>query len=102
MASETNNGSVEARSSRQRYRRFVDDYKNRRLDNLDDSGNDNSEEKKDEEKPAPERKAKRREYMREYLRSLKPYRWSFVVVIALSLSRAALEMAEPLFLRFII
>jgi ATP-binding cassette, subfamily B, bacterial len=102
MSNASNEGNVEARSSRQRYRRFVDDYKNRRLDKLDDEEEPKPGEEKKEEKSGAERKAKRREYMREYLRSLRPYRWSFVAVIGLSLCTAGLQMAEPLFLRFII
>jgi ATP-binding cassette, subfamily B, bacterial len=93
------NGTPEARSSRQKYRRFVEDYKKQRLDLDDDEKKDDE---KKEEKPKAERKAKRREYLREYLRSLLPYRLSFAAVITLSLATAGLQMLEPLFLRFII
>src|SRR5262245_5232883 len=102
------------RSSRQRYRDFVRDYKQRRLDEEADG--------KDGKKPpdttaAPEndatagtseaqaeqpRKGKRREYLREYFRWLWPHRYAAGMVFLFALLVAGLEMIEPLFMRFII
>jgi ATP-binding cassette, subfamily B, bacterial len=85
------------RSSRQRYRIFVEDYKHQRLD-------EKTEE--DQDKSAPPRTGlfggKRRQYLREYLRWLRPHRSAVVVVFALALTVAGLQMVEPLFMRFII
>src|SRR5205085_1584001 len=46
--------------------------------------------------------AKRREYLREYMRWLWPFRFTVVVLFLLALLAAGLEMAEPLFMRFIV
>ena len=89
------------RSSRQRYRRFVDDYKHRRLDDgtaLTPSGNGASP----VAPAATERRGRRRQYIREYLRWLRPYRYAVVGLFALALFSAGLQMIEPLFMRFII
>jgi ATP-binding cassette subfamily B protein/subfamily B ATP-binding cassette protein MsbA len=85
------------RSSRQRYRGFVEDYKHRRLDDgTAPSGNGSAP-------VAPsDRKGKRREYVREYLRWLRPHRYAVAGVFALALVTAGLQMIEPLFMRFII
>jgi len=101
------------RSSRQRYRRFVEDYLHHRLDDRvdadqnvkipdavaapdDDAG----------EKPTLWRRlrprGKRREYLRDYLRWLRPLRVALGVVFLLALVRAGLEMIEPLFMRYIV
>ena len=80
------------RSSRQRYLKFVADYKQRRLDALLE-GND--EDKGTDEKPAEEKRSSwqealgqkggtRREYLREYLAWLWPSRYA-AVVLALEL-----------------
>src|SRR5829696_8314275 len=89
------------RSSRQRYRGFVEDFKHRRLDDiLAADGNAGPQ------KPAlgavPDRRGKRRQYVREYLRWLKPHRSAVAGVFALALITAGLQMIEPLFMRFII
>ena len=96
------------RFSRDRYRGFVRDYKERRLDDLAENG-EGQKPLVDSEKgvsPTPatkqERKAKRREYVREYLRWLWPHRYAVGALFLLALFAAALEMAEPLFMRFII
>ncbi len=110
MSDPTKTREDHSRSSRQRYRSFVQDYKKRRLDE--------SEEAKEESKadgaasngaadePASrsprERKAKRREYLREYLRWLRPHRYAVGALFGLALVAAGLEMIEPLFMRFII
>ncbi len=99
-----------ARSSRQRYRGFVQDYKQRRLDEVAEASEDQkklNDPSRSDEKPAdPESKSlkrgKRREYLREYLRWLWPHRFSVGTLFVLALLAAGLEMAEPLFMRFII
>jgi ATP-binding cassette subfamily B protein len=90
-----------ARSSRRLYRRFVEDYKRRRLDDESATGDD----KKPEDQPAePARggRGKRREHLREYLRWLWPHRFGVSVLFGLALVSAALEMVDPLFMRYII
>src|SRR6266404_3241827 len=82
------------RSSRQRYREFVQDYNNRRLDEIAEPESRVSE-------PKP-RKGKRREYLREYLHWLWPHRFNVGVVFVCALLVAGLQMIEPLFMRFII
>jgi ATP-binding cassette subfamily B protein/subfamily B ATP-binding cassette protein MsbA len=88
------------RSSRQRYRGFVEDFKHRRLDDVTTpSGNGVSPE------AAPDdgaRRVKRRQYVREYLRWLRPHRAEVAGVFALALVTAGLQMIEPLFMRYII
>jgi ATP-binding cassette subfamily B protein/subfamily B ATP-binding cassette protein MsbA len=89
------------RSSRQRYRRFVDDYKHRRLDDGTapaPSGNGASL----TAPGATEQRGRRRQYVREYLRWLRPYRYAVVGLFALALVAAGLQMIEPLFMRFIV
>lgn len=100
------------RSSRQRYLKFVEDYKQRRLDKISDADGDENHEEEKEEETEPKKwlslaalglkKGKRREYLREYLAWLWPHRYAVLVLATLALSTAALEMAEPLFMRFII
>ncbi|MFL5608733.1 MAG: ABC transporter ATP-binding protein, partial [Gemmatimonadaceae bacterium] len=98
------------RSSRQRYRRFVDDYLRGRLDDSDASvGSDPPF------KPVGPSlngrlarlrgirpRGKRREYLGVYIRWLKPLRLALGAVFLLALIRAGLEMIEPLFMRFIV
>jgi ATP-binding cassette, subfamily B, bacterial len=84
------------RSSRQRYRSFVEEYRKRRLDEA------REEQKKDAGKPPKEARQKRREYLREYLRWLRPHRFAVGALFALALITAGLQMVEPLFLRFIV
>ncbi|OLC51853.1 MAG: hypothetical protein AUH43_01605 [Acidobacteria bacterium 13_1_40CM_65_14] len=83
------------RSSRQRYRAFLQDYKHRRL-----------EESTGDSAPAPDSpppaRGKRREYLREYLRWLWPHRYAVATLFVLALLVAGLQMIEPLFMRFII
>src|SRR5262245_13318693 len=98
------------RSSRQRYQRFVQDYKQGQLDNL-------AHARKDEKQPdgpanggagttvpAPQSPPhrKRREFLREYLRWLRPHRYVVAALVLFALLVAGLEMIEPLFMRFII
>jgi len=98
------------RSSRDRYRRFVEDYRHQRLDDSED-GSENGQPRDDAAKAgeatAPalskrERKTKRRQHLRAYLRWLWPHRWAVGVLFVLALLVAGLEMVEPLFMRFII
>lgn len=79
-------------SSRRRYSEFVKEYKLRRLDDPSD------EKKKDGDTP----KGRRREYLRDYVRWLKPHRVQVAAVFGLALVAAGLQMAEPLFMRFMI
>jgi ATP-binding cassette subfamily B protein len=98
------------RSSRQRYRRFVEDYRERRLDDTTVPGT--SAPTSDDGTPAASGRfgrwrrlrprGKRREYLREYLRWLRPLRLAIGAVFLLALIRAGLEMIEPLFMRFIV
>lgn len=97
-------------SSRRRYRAFVQDYKQRRLDDLADA-EDDQQRLADSTSPAPDAPAwglrrllrgRRREYLRDYLRWLWPHRYAIAALFALALAAAALEMIEPLFMRFII
>jgi ATP-binding cassette subfamily B protein/subfamily B ATP-binding cassette protein MsbA len=87
------------RSSRERYRRFRQDYRQRRLD--DESTTRSGEASPPAGSPPPGR-GRRREYLREYLRWLWPHRYAVGTVFALALMAAGLEMIEPLFMRFII
>jgi len=82
------------RSSRQRYRAFVEDYRKRRLDEVTQGH------KPGEHPPADRRK--RREYLGEYVRWLWPYRYAVCGLFLLALIAAGLQMIEPLFMRFIV
>src|ERR1700694_3715493 len=87
------------RSSRQRYREFVQDYKQGRLD---DSAAGESPAESSGAPSAPRRPGKRREYLREYVRWLPPHRYALGAVFLIALVVAGLQMIEPLFMRFII
>lgn len=93
-------------SSRQRYRQFVDDYRQRRLDAIADAA---------DHRPTPADaqtgdgshtggvlRGKRKQYLREYLRWLRPYGGTVAVVFVLALVVAGIEMIEPLFMRYIV
>jgi ATP-binding cassette subfamily B protein len=88
------------RSSRQRYRGFVQDYKHGRLDDSTENG-DNNRRSNDAAKDG-ERRVTRRQYLRDYLRWLRPHRNAVGVVFVLALLAAGLQMVEPLFMRFIV
>jgi len=94
-----------ARSSRKRYRGFVEDYKEQRLsDQVDaepEKPGDSAKPGEDGSGSRPER-AKRRQYLREYFRWLWPHRYAVAVFFVFALVAAGLEMIEPLFMRFII
>jgi ATP-binding cassette, subfamily B, bacterial len=85
-----------ARSSRVRYRGFVQAYREHRLDDPEPGSQGGAK-----DKPRLIR-GKRREYLRDYLRWLWPHRYAIGSVFFLALLTAALEMIEPLFMRFII
>jgi ATP-binding cassette subfamily B protein/subfamily B ATP-binding cassette protein MsbA len=98
-----------ARSSRQRYRHFVRDYRDRRLDDRTDeaSGKKSIEASTRAEGGAEEARPallgwRRREYLREYLRWLWPHRYGVATLFLLALVGTGLQMIEPLFMRFII
>ena len=82
-----------ARSSKQRYKEFVQDYKLRRLDAKSEDGGP---------PPTPGQPGARRAYVREYLRWLKPHRNELAFVFLIALVVAGLQMIEPLFIRHII
>jgi ATP-binding cassette subfamily B protein len=93
------------RTSRQRYARFVQDYKTGRLD--PDEIEQKPKKQEDESQPVEEvkpeaRKAKRRQHLRAYFHWLWPYRYAVSGVFLLALIAAALQLVEPLFTRFII
>src|SRR5438309_10555043 len=93
-----------ARSSRQRYQGFVQDYKHRRLDDSADTSEEqklreHSAEPGQDSSPLKSRRllrGKRREYVREYLRWLQPHRYAVGALFALALLAGGLEMIEPL------
>jgi ATP-binding cassette subfamily B protein/subfamily B ATP-binding cassette protein MsbA len=75
-------------SSRARYRKFVEDYKHRRLERGEEDG--------------AAGRGRRREYLRDYVRWLKPHGAAVAALFLVALVGAGLEMVEPLFMRFII
>ncbi|GAC1517428.1 MAG: ABC transporter ATP-binding protein [Gemmatimonadaceae bacterium] len=99
-------------SSRQRYRRFVEDYASGRLDALTDaehgaprpepSAAPHAEGRRESVWDRLRPRGQRRAYLRDYLRWLRPLRGALVVVFVLALVRAGLEMVEPLFMRYIV
>jgi ATP-binding cassette subfamily B protein/subfamily B ATP-binding cassette protein MsbA len=95
------------RSSRHRYRDFVEDYRHRRLDAKAD-GEQAGPKPPDEGEEQAGLKArllkpgKSRDRLRAYLRWFKPHRRAVAVVFALAVTGALLQMIEPLFMRFII
>src|ERR1043165_4233264 len=84
------------RSSRERYRAFVQDYHQKRLDDANEPRSDTTE------PTAPERRSKRREYRRHSVRGRGPPRPGFVFVFSPALMAAGLRAREPLFTRFIV
>jgi ATP-binding cassette subfamily B protein/subfamily B ATP-binding cassette protein MsbA len=84
-----------ARSSRQRYEQFVQDYRRRRLDEVAEAETHPS----GGAAPVPGR---RKEYLRAYLHWIRPHRGAVALVFLLALVTAGLEMVEPLFMRFIV
>jgi ATP-binding cassette, subfamily B, bacterial len=103
-----------ARTSRQRYLAFVEDYKHRRLDdaaNVDGDGKARADVIARDSgpvdagaagAPAVVSRSRRRAYVRQYLRWLKPHRYAVAAFIVLALIVSGLQMIEPLFMRYII
>src|SRR5262245_47551731 len=97
------------RSSRQRYREFVEGYNRRRLDDQEDAGQLKTP---PDDPPTAEggaaaeangrRGGQRREYLSAYLRCLRPHRHAVAAIVLFALVVAGLEMIEPLFMRFIV
>ena len=110
MSDRTETHKDHARSSRHRYRRFVQDYKHQRLDDSEEA--DENQKRRDDSAKASEDtsaseskralRSKRREHVREYLRWLRPHRYAVGALFVLALLAAGLELLEPLFMRFII
>jgi ATP-binding cassette, subfamily B, bacterial len=90
------------RTSRDRYRRFVEDYRLKRLDSANEREGPAGPDDEDTPVPAPRPREKRRQYFREYLRWLRPHRYALGAVFFFALIVAGLQMIEPLFMRFII
>ena len=96
------------RSSRKRYGAFREDYRKGRLDDPDDFGSrlpkpaPDGPDTPDSPKKKPLLSGERRAYLRNYLRWLWPHRGAIAVVFAFAIVAAALEMAEPLFMRYIV
>jgi ATP-binding cassette subfamily B protein len=94
------------RSSRQRYRRFVQDYRRRQLDeaieNLDQKRSDTAPKAAEHEGVRAPRGLKRRQYLREYAHWLWPHRYTVGAVFVFALLAGGLEMIQPLFMRFIV
>jgi len=92
-------------SSRERYRDFVQDYKHKRLDDsIESDGAKRADQPAEAEKtpPVPKPRGNRRKYIRDYLHWLRPHRYAVAAVFLLALLSGALQMVEPLFMRFII
>jgi len=86
---------LRARTSRQRYQQFVEDYRRLRLDDVAESEGRTGT-------PSGAAPGRRREYVRAYLRWIRPHRSALAFVFLLALVAAGLEMVEPLFMRFIV
>ncbi len=89
-----------ATTSRERYAEFVQDYHARQLDEKTESEGKGPSEAKNSSKDG--RRVRRRAFFREYLQWLIPHRGAVAVLVALSLVVAGLQMAEPLFMRYIV
>src|ERR1044072_8210138 len=84
------------RSSRQRYLKFVEEYRKRRLEDKEESGESKPKaEEGEEDKPEVSvvelfglRRGKRRQYLREYIGWLWPYRYSVALLFAFALAGA--------------
>jgi ATP-binding cassette subfamily B protein/subfamily B ATP-binding cassette protein MsbA len=110
MSQPTDTRARHARSSRQRYKHFVRDYRDRRLDDRTDEASGKKSIEEGAKKENGEREdqkprllgGKRREYLREYLRWLWPHRFGVATLFGLALIGTGLQMVEPLFMRYII
>ena len=96
------------RSSRQRYRAFVEDYKRGQLDASTEAAKGikfltgDGDQGKGSNGKRPRFSPKRRAYTKDYLRWLRPHRGVIGLVFVLALVAAIIDMVEPLFLRAII
>jgi ATP-binding cassette subfamily B protein/subfamily B ATP-binding cassette protein MsbA len=97
------------RSSRARHKSFREDYKLRRLDDREETKTETPRTDTtsgivgaDKADSGSRPKTKRRQYLREYLRWLRPHGWAVGAVFLFAVAAAALQMVEPLFMRFII
>ena len=98
------------RSSRHRYLAFVEDYRHRRVGDDADASTPPADSANAGGAAEAGRvglgqrllRGERREYLRDYLRWLRPHRGALAFVFVLALIAAGLQMAEPLFMRFII
>jgi len=89
-------------SSRARYRKFVEDYRHRRLDDSGTAPTPSSPEKRSFQPRRWLGEGQHREYLRDYINWLRPHRGLVTLVFLLALVGAGLQMIEPLFMRFII
>lgn len=85
------------RSSRSRFERFRQAYREGRTKEL--ATHAGSSKADDRKRPDA---LERRKYMREYFRWLYPYRWAAAGLLLMALVVAVLDMAQPLFMRYII
>src|SRR5688500_2646830 len=90
-----------ARSSRRRYRGFVERYKRGQLDESTEGSEDGQKRDNGDGTEDPSasrsRRARRRQYFRAYLRWLLPHRYAVGALFFLALLAGILEMVEPLF-----
>ncbi|HEX6558701.1 MAG TPA: ABC transporter ATP-binding protein, partial [Longimicrobiales bacterium] len=98
--------AAQSRTSRHRFRRFLEDYRLRRLD--DEASDGAQPSAVPAEKSAGTlvkrwlQRGQRPDYLRGYLAWLKPHRYAVAGVFTLALIAAGLQMVEPLFMRFIV
>jgi ATP-binding cassette subfamily B protein/subfamily B ATP-binding cassette protein MsbA len=79
-----------SQTSRQRYRRFVEAYRQGRIHRPEGAG------------AAASRAPRGRRHLAQYLRWLRPHGRTIALVLGLALTVEAMKMVEPLFMRFII
>jgi ATP-binding cassette, subfamily B, bacterial len=84
-----------ASSSRHQYDAFRENYRRGGLDAA-------TEKQSGEPREQTTRRRARRRYLGDYFHWLEPHRGSIVILFALALAVAGLEMIEPLFMRFIV
>jgi ATP-binding cassette subfamily B protein/subfamily B ATP-binding cassette protein MsbA len=82
-------------SSRHRYETFRTLFRNRNLDSLASTETEKEKQKRPE-------KAERRRYLRDYVRWLRPHLRPLLVLMATAVLVAGLDMAHPLFMRYIV
>ena len=91
-----------AHTSRDRYRRFVADYRAGRLDEQTTARAGGPLAAAPRGTPAASERSRRWAYAREYLHWLWPHRRGAALVFAMALVAAGLDMVQPLFMRTII